>query len=154
MLLIAASAALFGLTPLGHRTSSRTSAYSVGPWLIEVRHDEFRKDIECRLVNDFGNFPDIIADRHVIQIRLPHQTDGAQAWFKVDNEAARPWRDVEAALIADGATAEAETLDNATGGQLPLPYSAINHAERISIQLKAPGPVLNCKRRSDLTFPD
>ena len=136
---VLASLAALAFLHLGHPRPSPDRAYELGRWRLDIHVDNFRQQVRCLLSDDYGHFPRIIAGPRILVLKLPGHADGSLAWFSVDGAPARPWRDVEAALIAEGAMAETESLDNATGGDLPLPYSAVGEARTITVQVNRDG---------------
>jgi hypothetical protein len=93
--------------------------------------------VRCRLENHNGIHPDVVAVPGGLAFRLGGRgVDTSDAWYKLDDQPARPWRDLRAELVAAGSLAEAERLDNPSGGWVLIPLQEARGAARASILLK------------------
>ncbi len=110
-----------------------TQVYGEGDWRLTVIADTFTHQVRCTLENHNGRNPDITAVPGALAFRVGRGLDTSDAWYKIDNWPARPWRDMRAELIATGALAQSERLDNPSGGLVQIPLEALKTANTVTI---------------------
>lgn len=100
---------------------------------MTVITDTFTHQVRCTLENHNGSNPEITAVPGALAFRVGRALDTSDAWYKIDDQPARPWRDLRAQLIATGAFAEAERLDNLSGGLVQIPLEELKTANTVTI---------------------
>ena len=111
-----------------------TQVYAVGEWRLTVVTDTFTKQVRCRLENHNGRHPDVTAVPGALAFKLGRGVDTSDAWYRIDDQPARPWRDLRAELVATGSLAAAERLDNPSAGSMVLPDRKLNGATEVNVQ--------------------
>jgi len=125
---------LFGLLhPAAPVTTTKT--YGVGEWVLVVKTDSFRQTSRCTISNHHGRDPDVTIADGMVSFHLGGGTDVSDAWYRLDGGPPRAVRDDYAALIAQGAFAEAERLDNPSGGVVRLPLASLGRAGTAAFQV-------------------
>jgi hypothetical protein len=64
-----------------------------------------------------------------LAFKLERGAETSDAWYKLDDQPARPWGDLRAKLVAAGSLADAERLDNQSGGWVVLPLTKFERAK-------------------------
>jgi len=131
--LILTYALLFGLLH-GAPPQSITKTYGEGGWILKVRADAFTRQTMCELVNRNGNHPDVTVAPGALSFHFKPKLDTYGAWYTVDHGAPQAWRDQSAALIHIGAMAQAERLDNSTGGVVVIPMAQLTGASLVEVR--------------------
>jgi hypothetical protein len=142
MRLIALAAASL-LSSLLHPAPSTvtTQVYGQGEWRLTVIKDSFTNQTSCKLENRKGVHPTVVAIPGGLAFRLDgRRLDTSNAWYKLDDQPARPWRDLRTALVAAGSLAAAEQLDGTSASWLPIPLDGFEYPKSIIIRSTALSP--------------
>ena len=73
--------------------------------------------------------PDVLTNAELARL-----VDTSDAWYKLDDHPAKPWRDLRAELVAAGSLAEAERLDNPSGGRVVIPFDVLKGAMTVDVR--------------------
>lgn len=125
------AASLIALSLFGHwpHAQTITQTRKAADWTIRITRDTFTDRISCSLSKR-----DIRFERDSLVFDLGRESDTGDAYFRVDDGAARSVR--EAALEDDrhGFYRNGGPIENPSGGEVVLPASYIDGAKRVSIR--------------------
>lgn len=110
-------------------------------WVIEVRKDGFANQIQCRIRPQqliFSPARVTYADG-VMGFRFKGNADPAKTWFRVDDQAARPWRDMFRELHARGMTVRSYNLDYRDDTVILIPIEELQGASTVAIRASEKG---------------
>lgn len=112
---------------------SRVQYYGIGAWRLRITTSLFSGDVRCRL---YRHDREVIYKKSALGFRFDDDADTLQAWIKIDNRAARRWRDMLPALAAQDVPISGKNLDAPTDGIVWLPLSELEQARKVAIQLR------------------
>ena len=129
-----ASAALMVGILHGTYRPTETKHYAQGGWLLTIQTDTFTYSKNCQLETQGYGRPGVTIQRQAIAFHFDPRIDTYDASYTVDGGPPQAWRDQAAQLIRVGAMADAEKLDNSTGGAVVLPMTVVAGAHQVTVR--------------------
>jgi hypothetical protein len=108
-----------------------TRRIELGDWELRVSRNLFSGEVACRL-NSRDNR--VTYQGQALGFRFSKTVNTASAAYRIDGGSPRFWRDDLPALTRLATPIDGPGLDNATGGIVWIPASALSSANRVAIQ--------------------
>ncbi len=113
----------------------RTKAYHLAGWEMRIERDGFTGQVRCRLFSPAGLGQGRISYAHeTLGFHLDSDQDVAQAWYSIDDKAARPWRGDYPTLVARRVSLEGGSLANPTGGVVLIGQDLLAGARTVTVR--------------------
>lgn len=129
---LAPVALLLGIHLFGNPNIHR-EYHRVGSWRYITEYDNFTKSESCRLRARRMEYKD-----GAVWFRFGKRADTTNAWFQIDNERARPWRQLFPDLIRHHIRyIDESSLSNPSGGEVIIPIDVLSGASKVTIRATA-----------------
>jgi hypothetical protein len=103
-------------------------------WYVSVRRDRFTGGLECRLFQGQRKHPLVAYARKSLSFRFATHLNTLEAAYRVDAGPVVSWNAIYPALISQGVTLPAVSMDNPTDGQVILPMSVLAGGHAVTIR--------------------
>ncbi len=127
--MIAAMLAALALFGQGAHNQTSVDTKKVGDWTIQISRDTFTGQIQCSLTKR-----DIRFDRDSLIFRLGVRSDTDDAYFRIDDGAARSVREATLEDDRHGFYRDGGPIENPSDGEVVLPARYLVGARRVAIR--------------------
>lgn len=111
-----------------HSTQATTTRPAPG-WTLKVAHDAFSGEARCRLEGR-----DVRYGHDTLSFHFPSHVDTSFAFYRVDQQPPRSWRDGRLELARLGMPLSSDNTANPSNGRVPIPASALTGAQSVTIR--------------------
>ena len=149
-MLLAATLALASVLHPGrpHPPQVRQHSYVTGGWHMKVGHDVFTDAIVCTLKTNRMHYRN-----ETLIFRLKPGIDTTHAFFKVDDDAARPVSEAFHEVETHGFFPRRGWVDDPAGGEVALPAAYVRDATRVLIRPSPKSHLVGNLPPSHLVYP-
>ena len=130
-MLLAAALALTSVLHPGqpHPAQVKTHHYVTGGWKISIGHDVFTDAIVCSVKTSRMHYRN-----ETVIFHIKTGIDTTHAYFKIDDDPARPVSDAFHEVQAHGFFPRRGWVDDPVGGDVALPAAYLRDANRVAIR--------------------